>query len=161
MAPGPKTPIRPRLFPIRLATDRDIPDAFLILGLSPRQEFDEAYRSFVELVAASLKDAIVRGKAYDEEKRRAEEHRATVDFAMNQVHEGVYLVGDDARFLYVNDEATRALGYSREELLRMRVPDIDPDFPPERWAQFLRDISAAGLAVSKQGVRRGNRHVSR
>ena len=40
------------VIPIRLATDRDIPDAFLILGLSPRQEFDEAYRSFAERVAA-------------------------------------------------------------------------------------------------------------
>ena len=133
------------VIPIRLATDRDIPDAFLILGLSPRQEFDEAYRSFVELVAGSLKDAIVRGKAYDEEKKSAEEHRATVDFAMNQVHEGVYLVDDDARFLYANDEATRALGYSREELLRMRVSGIDPDLPAGALGSVFARYFGGGL----------------
>ena len=55
---------------------------------------------------------------------------------MNHVHEGVFLVDEDARILYTNDEAARALGYSREELLRMRVPDIDPDYPPEQWVRF-------------------------
>ncbi len=135
------------IIPIRLAADRDIADAFLIMGLNPRQEFDEAYRSFAELVAGTLKGAICRGKAYDDEKKHAEEHRATVDFAMNLVHEAVYLVDNDARILYANDEATRSLGYTREELLRMRVPDIDPDYPPERWAQYLRDVSAAGSAA--------------
>ena len=79
------------MVPIWLATDKNIPDAFLILGLNPRQDFDEAYRSFAERVAGILKDAFVRGKAYDAEKKSAEEHRATVDFAMNLVHEAAYL----------------------------------------------------------------------
>jgi PAS domain S-box-containing protein len=129
--------------PIWLATDKHIPDAFLVLGLNPRQDFDDAYRSFAERVAGILKDAFVRGKAYDAEKKSAEEHRATVDFAMNLVHEAVYLADEDARILYVNDEAARALGYSREELFRMRVSGIDPDYPPERWSQHFRDMAVA------------------
>jgi PAS domain S-box-containing protein len=129
--------------PIWLATDKNIPDAFLVLGLNPRQNFDEAYRSFAGRVAGILKDAFVRGKAYDAEKKSAEEHRATVDFAMNLVHEAAYLADEDARILYVNDEAARALGYSREELLRMRVSGIDPDYPPERWSQHFRDMAVA------------------
>ena len=129
--------------PIWLATDKNIPDAFLVLGLNPRQDFDEAYRSFAERVAGILKDAFVRGKAYDAEKKSAEEHRATVDFAMNLVHEAAYLVDEDARILYVNDEAARALGYSREELLRMRVSGIDPDYPPGQWSRHFRDMSVA------------------
>ena len=129
--------------PIWLATDKNIPDAFLVLGLNPRQDFDEAYRSFAERVAGILKDAFVRGKAYDAEKKSAEEHRATVDFAMNLVHEAAYLVDEDARILYVNDEAARALGYSREELLRMRVSGIDPDYPPGQWSRHFRDMAAA------------------
>ena len=131
------------MVPIWLATDKNIPDAFLVLGLNPRQDFDEAYRSFAELVAGILKEAFVRGKAYDAEKKSAEEHRATVDFAMNLVHEAVYLVDKDARILYTNDEAARALGYSREELLRMRVSAIDPDYPPEQWVRHFGDMSVA------------------
>ena len=132
------------IVPIWLATDKNIPDAFLVLGLNPRQDFDEAYRSFAERVAGILKEAFVRGKAYDAEKKSAEEHRATVDFAMNLVHEAAYLVDEDARILYVNDEAARALGYSREELLRMRVSGIDPDYPPGEWSRHFRDMAAAG-----------------
>ncbi len=136
------------IVPIFLTGDKSvIPDAFLILGLNPRQRFDEAYRRFAERIAVSLKDAFVRGKAYEEEKRSAEEHRATVDFAMNLVHEAVFLLGDDARFLYVNDEAVRTLGYSREELLRMAVPDINPDFTPERCLEHLRELSASRSAT--------------
>ncbi|MGO9487240.1 MAG: PAS domain S-box protein [Rhodomicrobium sp.] len=144
---GPHNARSAAIIPIRLAADKEIADAFLIMGLNPRQEFDEAYRSFAELVAGTLKGAICRGNAYDDERKRAEEHRAAVDFAMNLVHEAVYLVDNDARILYVNDEATRSLGYTREELLHMRVPDIDPDYPPGRWAQYLRDVSAAGSAA--------------
>jgi PAS domain S-box-containing protein len=131
------------VLPIWLATDKNVPDAFLVLGLNPRQDFDEAYRSFAGRVAGILRDAFTRGKAYDAEKKSAEEHRATVDFAMNHVHEAAYLVDYDARILYVNDEATRALGYSREELRRMRVPDIDPDHPPGQWSQHFRDMAVA------------------
>src|SRR5262249_17945685 len=67
-----------------------------------------------------------------------------VDFALNRMHEGAFLVDNDSRLLYVNDEATRSLGYSREELLQMSVPDIDPDYPPERWSQYLREARREG-----------------
>ena len=76
---------------------------------------------------------ITERKRAEEELRTLAEERAILENALNQSHEGVYLL-DGARFLYVNDEACRALGYSREELLTMAVPDIDPDYPEERVA---------------------------
>jgi PAS domain S-box-containing protein len=42
-------------------------------------------------------------------------------------------MGPDAKFIYVNDLACRSLGYTRDELLTMAVPDIDPDFPVDVW----------------------------
>jgi len=47
--------------------------------------------------------------------------------------DAVYWMGPDARFIYVNNAAVEALGYSKEELLTMTVHDIDPEFPVEVW----------------------------
>jgi PAS domain S-box-containing protein len=42
-------------------------------------------------------------------------------FALDRVREAVYLIDRDARFVYVNEEAHRSLGYDGDEFLRMTV----------------------------------------
>jgi len=86
----------------------------------------------------SLVRDISARKQAEEERRQAEEQRAILEFAMERVQEGAFLLSDDGRFLYVNGAASRSLGYSREELLRMGVPDINPDYPQERWDRTFR-----------------------
>ena len=58
---------------------------------------------------------------------------ALLNFALDNVHEAAFLTDESARFCYVNEESCRMLGYTRDELLRLGVADIDPDFPIERW----------------------------
>ena len=43
----------------------------------------------------------------------------------------------------MNGEASRSLGYSREELLRLSVRDIDPDVTQERWDREFRGLAHA------------------
>ena len=50
----------------------------------------------------------------------------------------------DARFFYVNDAACRILGYSREELTSMKVPDINLDIPEETWPKIWSKIKQSG-----------------
>jgi PAS domain S-box-containing protein len=64
-------------------------------------------------------------------------------FAVDRAAVQVFLLTRDQRILYVNDAACRALGYTREELTRMSVSDIDPwyfapDGPEfsEGWNRF-------------------------
>lgn len=54
-------------------------------------------------------------------------------FAVDHTSEEAYWIDSKARLMYVNDAACEVLGYSREELLKMTVHDIDPDFPAEAW----------------------------
>ena len=42
------------------------------------------------------------------------------------MREEAFLIDEQARLLYVNDEACRALDYPRERLLELSVVDIDP-----------------------------------
>jgi PAS domain S-box-containing protein len=61
---------------------------FFVAGLSPRLEFDEGYRAFVELVASQIGLAVANARAHEEEKRRAEE-LAEVDRLKNEFFSNV------------------------------------------------------------------------
>jgi PAS domain S-box-containing protein len=76
------------------------------------------------------------------DRERAEQQVALLRFALDNVREAAVLMDEGARFRYVNEEACRGLGYSREELLGMSVPDIDPDFPIELWQKHWTDLKS-------------------
>jgi PAS domain S-box-containing protein len=50
--------------------------------------------------------------------------------------DAVYLMDDLGKILDVNKAACSMLGYSREELLELCIPDIDPLFPIEHFKEF-------------------------
>ena len=50
------------------------------------------------------------------------------DLAMDHIQEAVYLIGPGGFILDANKAACDTLGYPHEELVRLKVCDIDPDF---------------------------------
>jgi PAS domain S-box-containing protein len=81
------------------------------------------------------------------EQRRTEQQLILRNFALDHVREAAYLIDEDGRFAYVNEAACRALGYSRDELLAMRVPDVDPVFTGDRWAVHWAELRELGSQV--------------
>ncbi len=80
-----------------------------------------------------------------EERKRAQQKMELLDRAIDMSIDAVYLMDEKLRFVYVNDTACRALGYSREELLAMDVCDIDPDVPYEVILKIIKE-SPLGVA---------------
>ena len=76
------------------------------------------------------------------ERKRAEQESALTSFALDNVHEAAFLIDEGARFRFVNEEACRALGYTRAELLGLGVADVDPEFPLERWPAHWAELKA-------------------
>lgn len=76
--------------------------------------------------------------------KNIEERLKLTQFALDHVGVSVLWIYPDARFAYVNEAATKSLGYSREELLRMTVFDIDPAFPREAWSEHWQKIRQQG-----------------
>jgi diguanylate cyclase (GGDEF)-like protein/PAS domain S-box-containing protein len=66
------------------------------------------------------------------------------------------MVGPDARILYVNEYACRGLGYSRDELLSMTVPDLDPNFPHSEWGDHWKQLKKEGFMHFESQHRRKN-----
>jgi two-component system cell cycle sensor histidine kinase/response regulator CckA len=85
--------------------------------------------------------------------RDTSQRLSLLDFALDNVHEAAFLSDYDGRLRYVNAEACRALGYSREELLRLPVAAIDPDYPPERWAAHWEELRRNGSLVFQSRLR--------
>ena len=61
--------------------------------------------------------------------------------------DGVFITGEDGHFVYVNDAATRALEYSREALLAMGPPDIDPNISRERCLEILQSPQGQAFVI--------------
>ena len=95
----------------------------------------EVRRRTEELTSANqkLKQEII-------EREQAEQNIALLNFALNNVGEAAFLIDENARFHFVNAESCRILGYTRAELLDLGVPDVDPDFPLDRWLTHWNEL---------------------
>jgi len=58
------------------------------------------------------------------------------------------------RFVDVNQQACQSLGYSREQLLELSVPDIDIRFDAAKVQRVTQSASACGRPITVEGVHR-------
>jgi len=102
--------------------------------------------SFLETLAHQVAMVLANAQFYATAQReladrqQAEKQLRLTQLALDHAAEAVFWMTADARFFYVNEEASQSLGYSRQELLTMTVHDIDPDYPPEAWSLSWEDL---------------------
>ena len=78
------------------------------------------------------------------ERKRAEEKLRLTQFSLEHASDGVFWMNPHGRIVYANEAACRSLGCSREELLSLTIPDIDPLFTQEIWESFWKETKARG-----------------
>lgn len=93
------------------------------------------------------------------ERKKAEEALRLTQFSVDRAADSVLWIKQDARFIYANDQACKRLGYSREELLRMSVFDVDPVFPKEKWPEHWKEIEQRGSFVFESKHRAKNGEI--
>ena len=91
-------------------------------------------------VFAAARDISEQNQAYIAIQRREEELRTILRTAMD----GFWVTDRKGRFLEVNDAICRNLGYSRDELLRMSVSDIEAVEKPEEILRTVQRIMERG-----------------
>lgn len=74
------------------------------------------------------------------ERKHAEQALQFFQFAVEHSGESAYWMDSSARLVYVNKAACQELGYTREELLQLSVPDVDPDFPMDQWTAHWQEL---------------------
>jgi|GEM_PF-732095 len=74
-------------------------------------------------------------------RKKTERHMLFIQTAINSAGDAVFFTNQAGDILYANQAACESLGYSREELLRLKVMDISPDVETmndrmEYWREY-------------------------
>ena len=137
----------------RMSVDQAMTDA-----LNGTGEYDVIYRfqlpdgteKVIHSEAEVLKDQagnplVMRGTNHDiTELKRAEGELRLAQFSLEHASDGVFWMDSQGRIISGNESACRSLGRSREELLSLSIPDIDPLVPKETWGAFWNEVKSCG-----------------
>ena len=77
-------------------------------------------------------------------------------FIVNQLTDAVFCVGQDARFLFLNEATCCLLEHSRQELLSMTLQDIDLNFSQSAWLEQWQSLKQQGSLVVRTQYRARN-----
>jgi PAS domain S-box-containing protein len=96
-------------------------------------------------------------RARDELEERVEERTMELaetvmdlrftQFAVDRSTDQAFWLTSDGRFFYVNDAACDSLGYTRDELVTMSVPEINPTCPPEEFPPYWSMLLEKGTCT--------------
>lgn len=75
------------------------------------------------------------------------------NFTIENIKDAVYWISSEGTFINVNNTAIAMLGYTHDEFLSMKVADVDPFFPAEKWPQQWAYIKEVG-SNAFEGVHR-------
>ena len=79
---------------------------------------------------------------------------ARLQLSVDHAPDAIFWMNEDGTFAYVNQRACSSLGYSADELKRLHLWEIDPDFPPDRWATQWRTMREQGQRTFETRHRR-------
>ncbi|MBI5664314.1 MAG: PAS domain S-box protein [Nitrospirae bacterium] len=97
---------------------------------------------------AGIAEDITGQKKAEETLRKSEENLKLYQALINQSNDSVEVLDPETgHFLNVNNRTCADLGYSREELLSMRVFDIDPTVKPSDYPEVIGELRRTGGSI--------------
>jgi len=95
----------------------------------------------LELANAELKQEIAK-------HLQTEEALLITQFSVDHAADIIFWIDSDGKFIYANEEAYNALGYSREELLALKLYEVELNFSADIWKDYWevnRDLGSVML----------------
>jgi PAS domain S-box-containing protein len=148
--------------------------ALLIMtGILLRQFLNNPMSRFIDMVnsfAAGHSDAFKKGIPYteflalvnvlDEMGDKIESQMQSLQltqYAVDSSSVAIYWIDLDAHIAYVNDAAIRNTGYSKDELNKMSLTDIEYNLSKELWQERLEELKLEGsLTFESVHLRKNN-----
>lgn len=90
------------------------------------------------------------------ERQRTDDMLPLGQISINKSGDAVFWLDHGGGIFYVNDSACLSLGYTRSELLDIKIHDINPDFPPEIWPDYRDQVREFGSFTLDSRHRRKN-----
>jgi PAS domain S-box-containing protein len=88
------------------------------------------------------------------ERKWAEKDLRLTQFSIDRASDMALWVAPDARFIYANEAACKAFGYTREEFLSLKAFDTNPYFNEENWGEHWKEIKERGSFTLEARLRR-------
>jgi PAS domain S-box-containing protein len=124
-------------------------------------ELDATGERVVRLFGAvkNVTEEVAAREALREAKQRLETRvgfdEARFRAVLDQAGEAIFMIDfDTGGFIDVNETACRILGYTRDELLAMRIDDIEADAPDWRSPARLNELKKGANAMERYHVRK-------
>ncbi|KQP18262.1 hypothetical protein ASF43_10570 [Pseudorhodoferax sp. Leaf267] len=92
------------------------------------------------------------------ERDQAQRQLQLTRHAVEQSNDALFQVGPDGAFRDANAASCRLLGLTREQVLRMRVPDIDTQVDDSQWPLRWREMCDRGSLRFETNVRHRDGH---
>jgi PAS domain S-box-containing protein len=102
--------------------------------------------------------AILTGIVQDiTERKQAEQSLRRTRLSVDSASDAMFWITPDARIVDVNEAACRSLGYSRTELLKLTVPEVDVHYDAAKWPEHFAELRRRGTLAfeSEQRTREG------
>ena len=77
-------------------------------------------------------------------RKKIEDSLRLTRISVETASDSLFWITPDARIVEVNEAACRSLGYSRDALLKLSVPDVDCHYNAEAWPLHFSEIKAHG-----------------
>ncbi len=107
--------------------------------------------SFISFEGKEYHSAIARDIS---ERKNAEEQLKLNQFAIDNSQIGIYQIEDNGDIIYANNYACKSLGYSLNEMLALKLWDIDPRIEPEKWKQYRESTKLQDVITIETKQRR-------
>lgn len=91
------------------------------------------------------------------ERDKAEVSLKLTQYAVDNTSDAVLFVRKDASFMYINKASVHLLGYSYQELMNLKITDIEPNYTNENWLEnwnnlkFKKSLISTGALIRKSG----------
>ncbi|MEO1525118.1 MAG: PAS domain S-box protein [Planctomycetota bacterium] len=85
-----------------------------------------------------------RNAALESLKQRTADLRRT-QYAVDNVADPVFMVGQDGGIVYANKQAVEKLGFTAEELCQMHIAEINTTYTREEWSTRWQQTKEAGV----------------
>lgn len=92
------------------------------------------------------------------DRERARRQLLLTRHAVEQANDALFQVGPDGAFRDANRAACRLLGLTREQVLRLRVPDVDTQMDDSQWPLRWREMCERGSLRLETSVRHHDGH---
>jgi len=78
------------------------------------------------------------------DRKQMEQSLLRTQFAMDRAPDSILWVDDEGGIVYANNSACASVGYEYGELIKMKIFDIDPELPPEKWEKHKEEVRRQG-----------------